>query len=71
MGFTPTGGFMMGTRTGDLDPGILLYLLNEKRYDARQLARLMDRSGRWRVTSPRSPARERSASPAALRNALS
>ena len=42
MGFTPTGGFMMGTRTGDLDPGILLYLINEKRYDARQLARLVD-----------------------------
>src|SRR5262245_55023855 len=42
MGFTPTGGFMMGTRTGDLDPGILLYLITEKRYDAHQLARLLD-----------------------------
>jgi acetate kinase len=42
MGFTPTGGFMMGTRTGDLDPGVLLYLINQKRYDARQLARLVD-----------------------------
>jgi acetate kinase len=42
MGFTPTGGFMMGTRSGDLDPGILLYLINEKGYDARQLARLVD-----------------------------
>jgi acetate kinase len=30
MGFTPTGGLMMGTRSGDLDPGILIYLLNEK-----------------------------------------
>jgi len=28
MGFTPSGGFMMGTRTGDLDPGVLLYLLD-------------------------------------------
>ncbi|MCY7355980.1 MAG: acetate/propionate family kinase [Rudanella sp.] len=27
MGFTPTGGLMMGTRSGDLDPGVLLYLL--------------------------------------------
>src|SRR6478735_3180271 len=27
MGLTPAGGFMMGTRTGDLDPGVLLYLL--------------------------------------------
>jgi acetate kinase len=26
MGFTPTGGLMMATRTGDLDPGVLLYL---------------------------------------------
>ena len=30
MGFTPTGGLMMGTRCGDLDPGILIYLLAEK-----------------------------------------
>ena len=26
MGFTPTGGLMMGTRSGDLDPGVLVYL---------------------------------------------
>ncbi len=26
MGLTPTGGVPMGTRTGDLDPGVLLYL---------------------------------------------
>jgi acetate kinase len=26
MGFTPTGGLVMGTRSGDLDPGVLLYL---------------------------------------------
>jgi acetate kinase len=32
MGFTPTGGIMMGTRSGDLDPGILLYLMKEKGY---------------------------------------
>lgn len=42
MGFTPTGGFMMGTRSGDLDPGILLHLLNEKHYDARQLEQLVN-----------------------------
>ena len=34
MGLTPTGGFMMGTRTGDLDPGVLVYLVREKGYDA-------------------------------------
>ena len=26
MGFTPTGGLVMGTRTGDLDPGVLVHL---------------------------------------------
>ena len=26
MGLTPTGGVMMGTRTGDLDPGVMLFL---------------------------------------------
>jgi acetate kinase len=42
MGFTPTAGVMMGTRTGDLDPGILIYLLREKRYDAAKLEHLLD-----------------------------
>ncbi len=27
MGFSPLGGLMMGTRPGDLDPGVLLYLV--------------------------------------------
>lgn len=27
MGFTPTGGLVMSARSGDLDPGVLLYLL--------------------------------------------
>jgi acetate kinase len=30
MGFSPTGGLIMGTRSGDLDPGVMLYLLEEK-----------------------------------------
>ena len=29
MGLTPTGGVMMGTRTGDLDPGVVLFLLRQ------------------------------------------
>src|SRR5260370_2970862 len=46
MGFTPAGGFMMGTRSGDLDPGVILYLLNEKHLKARELAELVNhRSG--------------------------
>lgn len=42
MGFSALGGLMMGTRCGDLDPGILLYLMDEKGYDARQLERLLN-----------------------------
>jgi len=46
MGFTPTAGLMMGTRSGDLDPGLLVYLIEEKGYDARQLSKLLNhRSG--------------------------
>jgi acetate kinase len=29
MGLTPAGGVIMGTRSGDLDPGVLVYLLRE------------------------------------------
>lgn len=31
MGFTPTGGLVMSTRSGDLDPGVIYYLLDEKK----------------------------------------
>ncbi len=42
MGFTPAGGLMMGARSGDLDPGVLLYLMDEKHYAARQLDHLIN-----------------------------
>jgi len=42
MGFTPTGGFMMGTRSGDLDPGLLIHLMTAKGYDASSLAQLVN-----------------------------
>jgi acetate kinase len=42
MGLTPTGGFMMGTRSGDLDPGIILYLMRERGYDTERLSQLVD-----------------------------
>jgi acetate kinase len=46
MGLTPTGGVIMGTRSGDLDPGILVYLMREKKFDAATLEELVDhRSG--------------------------
>jgi acetate kinase len=46
MGLTPSGGVLMGTRSGDLDPGVLIYLMREKLFDASALEDLIDhRSG--------------------------
>jgi acetate kinase len=46
MGLTPTGGVVMGTRSGDLDPGVLVYLAREMKFDAAMLEQLVDhRSG--------------------------
>jgi acetate kinase len=42
MGLTPSGGIMMGTRAGDLDPGLLLYLQRAKGYDIAQLEALLN-----------------------------
>jgi len=41
MGFTAVEGLMMGTRTGSLDPGVLLYLMEQKRMDAKALTNLL------------------------------
>jgi acetate kinase len=46
MGFTPLDGLPMGTRSGALDPGVLLYLLQHEGMDASALERLLyERSG--------------------------
>ena len=42
MGLTPTGGVIMGTRSGDIDPGVLVYLAREKNLDAAKLEELVD-----------------------------
>jgi len=42
MGFTPSGGIVMSSRSGDLDPGVLIYLTRELGYDASRLERLVD-----------------------------
>jgi len=43
MGMTPTGGVMMGTRAGDLDPGVLLYLSREMGLRTEELEQVLDR----------------------------
>ena len=43
MGFTAVDGLMMGTRSGVLDPGVLLYLMQEYRMDAAAIEDLIYR----------------------------
>ncbi len=49
MGFTPTGGIPMGTRTGDLDPGVLFYLARNRRLSIDDLEQICDREGGLRA----------------------
>jgi acetate kinase len=42
MGLTPAGGLVMSTRAGDLDPGVMIYLLQEKGLDPAALNRLIN-----------------------------
>lgn len=42
MGLTPSGGLIMATRCGDIDPGVISYLLRERHYDAKQLDALIN-----------------------------
>ena len=41
MGFTAVEGLPMGTRCGSLDPGVILYLMNERGMDARAIEKLI------------------------------
>jgi acetate kinase len=47
MGLTPTGGIIMGTRPGDLDPGLLVHILQSHKDDSThriyELAKLLDK----------------------------
>ncbi|HWB83170.1 MAG TPA: acetate kinase [Bryobacteraceae bacterium] len=54
MGFTPLDGLMMGTRSGALDPGILIYLLRRHHYSADDLDRILNRESGLKGISGRS-----------------
>lgn len=43
MGFTPAGGLVMSTRSGDVDPGVLVYLLEEESMQVSALNDLVNR----------------------------
>jgi acetate kinase len=54
MGFTPLGGLMMGTRPGDLDPGLMLYLLQQTGRSIDEVADLVTNQAGLRGVSHRS-----------------
>ncbi len=74
MGLTALGGLMMGTRPGDMDPGVLLYLLRSQRYALPELDDVLwDRSGLLGVSQISADMRtllERRASDAAAAEAV-
>ena len=43
MGLTPTEGIMMGTRCGDVDPGALVYLMQQEGLDAEGISNLINK----------------------------
>lgn len=52
MGLTPTGGIPMGSRSGDLDPGVILYLLRNEKLSADSLEDLLNhQSGLFALSS--------------------
>lgn len=59
MGLTPTGGIMMGTRCGDLDPGAVIYLMRHGYGSPEALEELFDhRSGLLGVSGATSDVRD-------------
>jgi acetate kinase len=59
MGLTPTGGTPMATRSGDLDPGVLLYLLRVKKMNADSLEHLLNHeSGLTGISAGKSDMRD-------------
>jgi len=44
MGFTPLDGLMMGSRSGSVDPGILIHLMRQEGYTADQLDKLLNKA---------------------------
>lgn len=59
MGLTPTEGLMMGTRSGDVDPGIITYLMLKHNMSANDVQRMINKeSGMAGVTEISSDMRE-------------
>ena len=55
MGFTPTAGLVMGTRSGDMDPGVLVYMIRNEGINADQFDHLVNRHAGLLGVSETSP----------------
>jgi acetate kinase len=51
MGLTPAGGLVMSTRPGDLDPGVILYLLKEHKMSTDELSELLNKQAGLKALS--------------------
>ena len=59
MGFTPTSGLPMGTRTGDLDPGVAWYLMQYEKFTPKKFRDLINHeSGLLGISETSSDMRE-------------
>ncbi len=51
MGLTPTAGIPMATRSGDIDPAIIPYIMRREELDANEIERMLNKkSGAWGVS---------------------
>lgn len=59
MGLTPTAGLLMGTRSGDIDPGIIPYIMEKKQMTPQELSTLLNKkSGVWGISALSSDMRD-------------
>ena len=59
MGFTPVDGLIMGTRTGEIDPGALLYIADKENLSTAQINNLINKqSGMQGITDVSSDMRD-------------
>jgi len=59
MGFTPLEGLLMGTRSGDLDPAIILYLMSKDELTIHDMSTLLNRfSGLYGISADSNDMRE-------------
>jgi acetate kinase len=58
MGLSPIGGLVMGTRSGDLDPGVVLFLLKQGKLTTTQLDKLLSKDSGLKAIAGKSDVQE-------------